>query len=48
MLDGQRLEDVGVAPDIEVFPGLADLRAGIDPALVRAEQALSNGGVAHR
>jgi len=44
MLDGQRLEDVGVAPDIEVFPALADLRAGIDPALVRAEQALASGG----
>lgn len=48
MLDGQRLEGKGVAPDIEVFPTLAEVRAGIDPALVRAEQALSNGGVAHR
>ncbi len=41
MLDGQRLESVGVAPDIEVFPTLADLRAGIDPALVRAERELA-------
>lgn len=48
MLDGQRLEDVGVAPDIEVFPGLADLRAGIDPALVRAERELASGGVKRR
>jgi len=42
MVDGQRLEGVGVAPDIEVFPGPADLRAGIDPALVRAERELAN------
>jgi carboxyl-terminal processing protease len=48
MLDGQRLESVGVAPDIEVFPTLADLRAGIDPALVRAEQALASGGEKRR
>ena len=46
MLDGRRLEGVGVAPDIEVFPTAADLRAGRDAALERAERELSLGKAA--
>jgi hypothetical protein len=41
LLDGQRLEDNGVTPDIEVFPTQAEVRSGIDPALQRAERELS-------
>jgi carboxyl-terminal processing protease len=44
MLDGRRLEGVGVAPDIEIFPTLADITAGRDPALERAERELARGG----
>ena len=38
--DRQRLEGVGVAPDIEVYPTATEIQAGRDPALERAEQAL--------
>jgi carboxyl-terminal processing protease len=34
--DGSRFEGVGIAPDIEVLPTAADLRAGRDPELERA------------
>ena len=40
--DGRRFEGVGIAPDVEVKPTLASLRAGADPALVRAE-AIARG-----
>lgn len=33
LADGQRLEHVGVAPDVEAFTTLADRRAGRDPAM---------------
>jgi carboxyl-terminal processing protease len=46
MLDGRRLEGAGVAPDIEVFPTAADLRAGRDVGLERAEQELPLGNAA--
>ena len=39
--DGQRIEDAGVQPDIEVIPTLAEIRAGHDPVLERAEVALA-------
>ena len=40
MPDGSPLEGVGVMPDVEVYPTLAELRAGKDPALERAEAIL--------
>lgn len=40
-LDGQRLEGRGVTPDVPVTLGLADLRAGRDPALEAARLRLS-------
>ena len=39
-LDGKKLEGVGVRPDIEIYPTVAELRAGKDPALERAEAEL--------
>jgi C-terminal processing protease CtpA/Prc len=35
-LKGQRIEGVGVDPDIWILPTLEDIRAGRDPALERA------------
>jgi C-terminal processing protease CtpA/Prc len=40
LVDGERLEGVGVAPTIEVLPGSASL-AGVDPQLNRAVAVLS-------
>jgi C-terminal processing protease CtpA/Prc len=37
----QRLEGVGVRPDIRVLPTLADVRAGRDPTLALAVRVLS-------
>jgi carboxyl-terminal processing protease len=34
--DGSEFEGVGIAPDVEVRPGIADLRSGKDPVLERA------------
>jgi len=42
MLNGRTLEGKGVMPDIEVYPTLAELQAGKDPALERAEAVLAN------
>ncbi|MDI7776604.1 S41 family peptidase [Asticcacaulis sp. EMRT-3] len=39
--DGQRIEDAGVKPDIEVIPTLAEIRTGHDPVLERAEAVLA-------
>jgi len=39
-LDGRPLEGAGIMPDIEIYPTLAELRAGKDPALERAEAIL--------
>ena len=39
--DGQRVEDVGVKPDIEVIPTLVEIRTGDDPVLERAEVVLA-------
>ena len=41
MLDGKRLENAGVVPDIEVYPSLDDVRQGRDPALEIAERRLA-------
>lgn len=38
--DGTEFVGKGIAPDIEVKPTVADIRAGKDPALERAEEAL--------
>jgi carboxyl-terminal processing protease len=40
-MDGKRLEDVGVTPDIEIYPTLDAIRAGRDMALEAAEASLS-------
>jgi carboxyl-terminal processing protease len=37
--DGARFEGVGIRPDIEITPRLADIRAGRDPVLDRALRA---------
>jgi carboxyl-terminal processing protease len=34
--DGSRFEGVGIAPDIEVIPTVADIKAGLDPVMQRA------------
>ena len=39
-LDGKRLENIGVVPDIEIYPTLEAIRAGRDPALEAAETYL--------
>lgn len=41
---GQRLEGVGVTPDIRVLPTLADVVAGRDLTLTRAVRVISPGG----
>lgn len=41
--DGRVLEGVGIAPDIEVKPTIADIRAGRDPVLERATSLLKQG-----
>jgi carboxyl-terminal processing protease len=41
-LDGRRLEGLGVKPDVVVSLKLADLRAGVDPDLAAALEALRN------
>lgn len=46
-LDGKRLENVGVTPDIEIYPTLDAIRAGRDVALEAAEAALSSWGHVH-
>lgn len=43
MLDGSRLEGVGVAPIVEVYPTVEQLRAGEDPALKAAMRELERG-----
>jgi len=45
-IEGKRLENVGVTPDIEIYPGIDDIRAGRDLALETAERELLKG--AHR
>ncbi len=56
-VDGRRLEGEGVAPNVEVWPKLADLRAGRDPELEAAllelrpavhPVALTSGGMRAR
>jgi C-terminal processing protease CtpA/Prc len=44
--DGREFVGVGIAPDIEVAPTVADIRAGRDPAIERAAQALLTQKVA--
>ena len=39
-LDGKRLENIGVSPDIEIYPTLESIRAGRDQALEAAETYL--------
>ena len=39
-LDGKHLENIGVTPDIEIYPRLAAIRAGRDLALEAAEARL--------
>lgn len=39
-VDGNRLENIGVIPDIEIYPTLEAIRAGRDPALEAAETEL--------
>jgi carboxyl-terminal processing protease len=41
--DGRVFEGAGIAPDIEVKPTIADIRAGRDPALERAVSLLKQG-----
>ncbi|GLQ98516.1 hypothetical protein GCM10007863_29360 [Dyella mobilis] len=40
--DGEPFVGIGIAPDIQVITTVADIRAGRDPVLERAEQALEN------
>lgn len=40
LLDGTRLEGVGTAPDLEVYPTIEQIRSGIDPALQVAVREL--------
>lgn len=47
-LDGKRLEGVGVAPDIEVYPTLEAIRAGRDMALETAEASLTSASKGQR
>ena len=41
--NGRVFEGVGIAPDIEVKPTIADIRAGRDPVLERAVKVLRTG-----
>ena len=43
-MDGKRLENVGVTPDIEIYPTLDEIRAGRDMPLEAAEAGLSKLG----
>ncbi len=44
----QRLQGVGVAPDVRVLPTLEDVRAGRDPTIERAVRLLSASGDGHQ
>ena len=42
--DGESLEGIGLAPDVEVVTDLEDLAAGVDPILAAAVDRLRGGG----